>query len=242
MFHPSLPSSNPCFLKRRSILDSTVLCVLFSCLFVSSLHANPVFYRYKNAQGQLVLTQTLPAEFADKGYDVLNEKGRVTKTIPPALTPEEIKKRDEKLEQERLALIEKKKQAERDEELKQLFSEPNDAVRVLNRNFQDIQSVVEIKRSNMLSLKSQIIDEESRAADRQRKGYSVGEDTLAKLSSLKKDVENTQKDIAELYNKLDLTLIEFDEKIKRLETITQRKATDYTDVIVAIKKFLAEKH
>ena len=188
------------------------------------------FYRYENENNEIVLSQTLPARYAHKGYDILNEKGRIIKTIPPALTPEEIKKRDDALEMQRLALIEKKKQDAADEDLKQLYSKPNDAVRVLNRHVLDIQSVFEIKRSKIKSLEAQIMDEESSAAERQRRGLSVGEDALEKLRSLKKDIANTETDIKELYKKLDEITKEFDIKIKRLEVITEKQATDYPEL------------
>jgi hypothetical protein len=230
--------TKPVILSRRSILYKTLFLVLLSAIaFPSFARMAGQFYRYKSENGQLVLTQTLPAEYADKGYDILNEKGRLVKTIPPALTPEEIKLRDENLEKERLALVEKQKQQARDEELKQLYSEPNDAVRVLNRKFLDIQSIVEIKRSKIQSLKSQIIDEESRAAERQRKGFAVGDEALEKLSSLKKDMDNTHIDIKELFKRLNIVVEEFDEKIKRLETITKLEATDYHVVLESINNF-----
>ncbi len=225
-------------LKQRSILYRTLCLVLLSVITFSSFAAQ--FYRYKNENNQLVLTQTLPAQYADKGYDILNEKGRIVKTVPPALTPEEIKARDEALEKQRLALIEKKKQEAVDEELKQLYSQPNDAVRVLNRHVLDLQGVVGIKQAKIKSLQSQIMDEESRAAERQRKGYTVGEDALEKISSLRKDIVNTEADILELYKKLDKIVKEFDVKIKRLEVITQKKATDYPEVLKFIDAFMQE--
>lgn len=238
MIHPySLFRLFSAFLKRRSILDRTLFWVLLSCLGAPSLVSAGQLYRYHNESGQLVLSQTLPAQFAEKGYDILNEKGRLIKSIPPALSPEEIRIRDEKLEAERLALIEKQKQDAIDEELKQLYSQPNDVVRVLNRKFLDIQSVVDIKRSKIENLKSQIIDEETRAADRQRKGFPVGEAAIEKLQFLKKDIVNTRIDIKELYTKLNSVVAEFDKKIRRLEEITDYTASDYPAVLDAINDF-----
>jgi hypothetical protein len=209
--------------------------VLLSGITYSTLASQ--FYRYKNENSQLVLSQTLPAKYADKGYDILNEMGRLVKTIPPALTPEEIIKRDDALEKERLALIEQKKQDAEDEALKKLYTQPNDAIRVLNRHVLDIQSAVEIKRNMIKSFESQILDEESSAAVLQRKGFTVGEDILEKLSSLKKDIANANTDIKELYTKLDNVLKDFDIKIKRLEVITTYQATDYPEVLKMINEF-----
>jgi len=211
-----------------------MLClVLLSTITYSSFAGQ--LYRYKNENSQLVLTQTLPAQYADKGYDILNEKGRLIKTIPPALTPEEIKERDDALEMQKQARIEKKKQDAADEDLKHLYSTPNDAVRVLNRHVLEIQNAFEIKRSKIKSIEAHIMEEESSAAERQRKGLSVGEDALEKLRSLKKDIANTETEIKELYTKLDKVTKDFDIKIKRLEFITKQEATDYAEVINLIK-------
>lgn len=222
--------------RLRSILYRGLILMLLSGLSLGVL-ANQ-FYRYKNENGMLVLTQTLPAKYADKGYDILNSKGRLIKTVPPALTPEEIAARDAAIEQERLAQIEKQKQDAIDEELKQLYSQPNDAVRVLSRRIADIESVIEIKRSNILNLEKLIINEESHAADRQRKGLSVGEESLVKIESFKKDITQTKADISALYMELNKVLIEFDTKIKRLEIITNNEATDYPAVLESVKKIL----
>lgn len=236
-FHFS--TSNIVAAKARSILDRAILLLVISSFSCSLLASQ--FYRYKNENGQLVLSQVLPAKYAEKGYDILNEKGRIIKTIAPALTPEEIAKRDDAIEKERLALIAKQKQDEEDEELKQLYSQPNDAVRVLGRRVIDIESVIKLKRNKIKSIKSQIIEEESSAANRQRKGLPVGDDAIDKLNALKKDIENNHADINELYIELDRVVSEFDEKIKRLVIITKHESSDYPEVLEAIESLRQSK-
>ena len=50
-------------------------------------------YRYTNAQGITVIDrQGVPSEFIAKGYEVLNEQGRVVRVVPPAPTAEEMQK------------------------------------------------------------------------------------------------------------------------------------------------------
>lgn len=223
--------------SRWRIILYRALCLMILSGLASTSFASQL-YRYKNENGVLVLTQTLPAQYADKGYDILNSKGRVIRTIPPALTPEEIAARDAALELERLRLLEKQKQDAIDEELKQLYSQPNDAVRVLNRRILDIQSVIEVKRSKIKSLENQILDEEAHAAQRQRKGFSVTESSLEKLVTLKKDIEITHADIDALFNELNKVLQEFDKKIKRLEVITGIEASHYPDALKAAKEIM----
>lgn len=217
------------FTSRRSILYYVLSLLLFSG-FSQTLSAAQL-YRYKNEQGLLVLTQTLPAQYATKGYEILNEKGRVLKVVPPALTPEQIAERDAALERERLAEIARQKQIKVDEELRQLYSHPNDAVRVLDRRLQDFKGLIEIKEAKINTLQDQIAEEESDAAARQRKGHSVLEESLNKINNLQKEVQRNQYDIEEIQKDISSHLLEFDKKIKRLEEITGEVATDYPAIL-----------
>lgn len=223
----------PAIRNRRSILYNALVFMLLSaiCLSVSAGQ----LYRYKNEQGLMVLTQTLPAEYASNGYEILNEKGRVIKVIPPALTPEEIAERDAALERERLANLEKQKQAKIDEELKILYSHPNDAVRVLERRIQDFKGLIEVKKAKINNLQIQVSDEEAAAAARQRRGLPVTEESLNKIASLQKEAARNKTDIEELNKDIAKLLIEFDEKIKRLEVITGQVASDYPALLDALK-------
>jgi len=188
-------------------------------------------YRYKNEQGNAVLNHTIPAEFVSKGYDILNEKGRLLKTVPPALTAQQIRARDAALDKEKLRLVAKQKQDTIDHELKQLYSHPNDAVRILQRRVLDIQSVIQIKARQIENHKKQILSEESAAAQRQRKGLNVTDKILGKIEGFKKDITHAKADIEELGAELSKVRKEFDVKIKRLEVITGKEATDYPTLL-----------
>lgn len=217
----------------RSILYKLLglLFLSITCLSVSATQ----FYRYKNEQGVQVLTQTLPAKYVSQGYEVLNEKGRVINIVPPVLTPEQIAERDASLERERQAKIEQQKQDKIDEELKILYSHPNDAVRVLERRIQDFKSLIEVKKAKINNLQMQISEEESAAASRQRKGLTVTEDSLIKIGNLQKEIARNTVDIEELNNDMLNLLVAFDQKIKRLELITEQVATDYPRLLESLK-------
>ena len=208
---------------------------LFLALLLSLPASAAQLYRYKDDQGNYVLNQMIPAKHVSKGYDVLNDKGRVIKTVAPALTPEQIIARDAAREQARLAKLEQDKQDAYDNELMQLYSHPNDAVRVLSRRIQDIQSIMQVKRRKIDAIRKNIRTEETKAADRQRRGLSISESTLDQLDQYKGDIVNNEHDIAELHSELDKVKADFDLKIKRLEQFTGKKATDYAALLAPPK-------
>ncbi len=188
-------------------------------------------YRYVDDTGNTVLNSTIPPKYVGQGYDILNEKGRLIQRIAPALTPEEIKARDAELERQARIAAELAEQKKRDEELLQLYSHPDDAVRVLSRRIQDIAGVIQVKRGKIEATKKQILDQESRAAALQRKGIPVADNIFSNIKALHKDITNAEADIEELKQERSKVLEEFDEKIKRLEIITKKPSQKYQELL-----------
>ncbi len=186
-------------------------------------------YRYKDDQGKTVLNSTIPPQYVGKGYDILNERGRLIERVPPALTPEQIAAREAEKERQKQLEAARLEQQRIDNELRQLYSHPDDAVRVLKRRIQDIEGVIQVKLSQIESTESEIIKQEGKAANIQRSGRTIPESIIASIKAFKNDIENAQADIAELRDERSKVFEEFDTKIKRLEVITQKKASDYTE-------------
>lgn len=211
---------------------------LFLCFFIFVFpHVEAAqLYRYKDNSGKVVLSRTIPPELVGNGYEILNEKGRVVESIPPALTPEQIQARDAELERQRLLAEEKARQAEKDAELKQLYSHPDDAVRILERKAQDILSLMEAKRSQIEFSAKNIVDIEQKAAELQRKGIKVPDRYNDQLKALKLEIENSELDIQERSQSFDDLLAEFDTIVQRLEVITRKKANDYEAKVISLKE------
>jgi len=223
---------------KKHFSQISIFIVLLFTLNISNSATQ--LYRYKDTNGAIVLNHTIPAKYVDAGYEILNDKGRVIDIIAPALSAEAIRVRDLKLEKEQQRLEAKKKQDLIDDELKQLFSHPNDAVRILQRRFQDILDVRQIKLGHIDNAKNLIKAEETSAAERQRKGLPVPENMLANIEKQKKVVQREQIDIVELRTELTKLLIEFDLKIRRLEVITEKESSDYPALLKKTDSFLSE--
>lgn len=72
--------------------------VLLSLLLTTCLAVQAgSLFRYKNSDGVLVTTDTLPPDAVAKGYEIVNEHGRVLDIIAPALTGEEGEARRRKM-------------------------------------------------------------------------------------------------------------------------------------------------
>ena len=143
-------------------------------------------YRYYNEKGLPVLDrQGVPPQFIDKGYEVLNEQGRVIKVIPPAPS-----------EAERKRLVEEKARASSDAQLLRLYSTQEDIDRALERKMLEIDSMISIANSNKLSARNQEVALQGQAAELERSGRKPSPELIAKMDNLKLEQAQTDKDIA----------------------------------------------
>lgn len=191
-----------------------------------STHAGNL-YRYKDENGVTALGLSVPPHLVRNGYEVLGNNGRVIQVVPPALTAEEIATRDAK-EAERIRLAqEAEKQKEKDQALLKLYSHPDDAVRVLKRKLQDIEGFIALKKGNITVVEGQLEQEETRAANMERTGRAIPENVLNKISQQKEKIKEIKGEIEAKRNEVPALEKEFDQIIRRLELITNKKAANY---------------
>ena len=171
--------------------------LLAACLTTASLHVEAeakkdgnLFYRYVNEQGIQVLHDTIPPEYAQKGYEILHASGTVLKVIPPAPSEEEA----EGLRRQREL---KEALARWDEELLRRYSSVRDIEAAKKRKLAQVQTSIDILRSNISGLKTQIATQQSKAADAERLGREVPAQVLIALTNLEAELRLTEDQLAQ---------------------------------------------
>lgn len=155
-------------------------------LLFSQLGSAAEIYRYLNDKNLPVLDrQGVPTQFIDKGYEVLNEQGRVIKVVPPAPS-----------EAERKRLVEEKARASSDAQLMRLYSTPQDIDRALERKLLEIEGLVAIANGNKLTLRNQQVALQGQAAELERSGREVPDYIVTKIENLKLEQIQLDSDIA----------------------------------------------
>lgn len=143
-------------------------------------------YRYLNDRGVVVLgRQGVPPQYIGKGYDVLDDQGRLLRTIAPAPTAAE-----------RLRLNQEKVQASSDNQLLRLYSSLEDVDRTRERKLAELDGAIGSARSNLQSLRTQQANFQSQAAELERSGRVVPDSLLVQISNIKAEQEGRLKDIA----------------------------------------------
>jgi chromosome segregation ATPase len=178
-------------------------------------------YRYKDENGQLVISNTIPQEATKRGYEILGNNGRVVETVAPAPTEEEIAAREAQKERERQAEL----QRQEDKKLLDRFSHPNQAVRAMHRKVREMEGIIQLKRGNISVISSQLDSEQSRAADLERSGRDVPEASLDKIRRLESQMDDIEQEIADQRRQIEDMKDLFKADIKRLEEVTGEKRT-----------------
>lgn len=160
---------------------------------VAGVHADDgpgiVFYRYVDSRGVTVLDrQGVPPEYAGKGYEVLNQRGRVIQVVPPAPTADQAR-------EAQAAAQAAKVQSDADAQLLHLYSSVSDVDRARTRKLAEIDALISVAQSNIQGLANQQASLQSQAADQERAGHPVPQGLIDQMSDLQDQQQNLKVDI-----------------------------------------------
>lgn len=143
------------------------------------------YYRYRNDKGVTVLDRLgVPPEYIERGYQVVDEQGRVVRDVPPAPSLEERKR-----------MIEEKAKAKSDVHLLRMYSEPADVDRARDRKLAELDGVIGVAHSNLSSLRTQQANLQAQAAEFERAGREVPEHLLVQIENIKAEQVGVERDI-----------------------------------------------
>lgn len=160
-------------------------CSLLLGLLLPVMAGAAELYRYVDDKGTTVLSrQGVPPEHISKGYEVLNDQGRVVRVIPPAPSAEEMQR-----------ILAEKARASSDAQLLRLYSTPEDVERARQRKLAELDGLIGVARSNLQSARTQQANLQSQAADHERAGRAVPAHLLAQIDNQKAEQERLKGDI-----------------------------------------------
>ncbi len=208
-------------MRHRLTVSSTAIAVVTALGLLASSGVQAGMYRYKDKNGQMVISNTIPQEATQRGYEILGNNGRVVETVAPAPTAEEIAAREAEKERQRQA----ERQQEEDAKLLQRYSHPNQAVRAMHRKTREMEGIIQLKHGNISVISSQLENEQGRAADLERSGREVPEASLEKIRRLESQIDDIHQEIAGQREQINAMKREFEADIKRLEEVTGEERT-----------------
>ena len=190
-------------------------------LLAGSAMAADELYRYRNAQGTVVIDDHVPPQFIKNGYDVLNSLGQVTEVVPRQLTEDEIKNLSSDEARKRKEEQEKEQQRLRDESLLLRYSDVRDIEAARERSIRELKIRLSIIRGNVLATKSQVERQQAKAADIERNGYTVPESLLENIVELKQEIELAEIAIAQREEEIEKVKADYQRDIDRFSYLVE---------------------
>ena len=207
-----LPTSN-------SMTRLILLCVLSS---VSSALFAQNLYRYTNHENVQVIDDHIPPEFVAKGYDIIRRDGTLIKRIPRQLSEEELRLQNTEEARERLRQEEEQKLRAWDESLLLRYSSVEDIEAAKKRALSELNIRISILKSNLLSVKTQIENQQRKAADIERRGSEAPQALLDNIKTFKIEIEDIEEAIQQRQKEIQTVEDSYQRDIARFSTLLSR--------------------
>lgn len=170
-------------------------------------------YRYVDDHGITVLSrQGVPPEFIARGYEVLNEQGRVIKVVAPAPSAEEMQR-----------ILADKARAGSDAHLLRLYTRPEDIDRALERKLAELDGLIGVARGNLQSARTQQANLQSQAAEHERAGRAVPQQLLTQIDNQKAEQQRLQANIDRYRQAREEAELSFAADRARLSELLERR-------------------
>lgn len=218
--YPMLKVSN--IIQIRFISGVSILAVL--CSLSSSVQAGQL-YRYTSENGTQMLSDHLPSEAVQGGYEVINSQTMVVvKRVLPAKTQKQL------VEEARLAQIEAEKlrrleeQANYDRTLLATFGSETDLLRIRNSQIEAIEGLIKLIQGKIRTLQEALISHQNQAAHLERNGQIIPEQLLTNIQTAQARLINNRRYIVKKRQEQEIIRQKFNKDLKRFRELTQRRA------------------
>jgi hypothetical protein len=189
-------------------------------LFLSVPAANAgQWYRYLDDNGVPVLSHEVPAEYATRGYTVVDDSGRVLREVARQLSPEERVVREKELAQQAEVEAQRLAAAQRDRELMQLYASPQEVEFARDRKLASIDEMINTLMGEVQQLRKKQHLFETQAADKERSQLPVSKEIISNLETVRQRIAETLREIEARQRERSRTLEDFDRDMKRVHEL-----------------------
>jgi hypothetical protein len=168
-------------------------------------------YRFRGRDGNLTISSVLPQQAIESGYEIIDSRGRVLRTVAPAI-PEE----------ERRRLQEEMRIRQQDNQLRRLYPLPEDAERARDRQIASLRLGIDFARGIITQLDSKLSAEVAQAAAAERAGRPVPETVQANIDLYTRQIREQEEKIIQIEQDIDGVGQDFEPIIRRLRELAEK--------------------
>jgi len=206
---------------------------LLALLICLPLVAGGNLFRWRDADGKLHIGDNLPAEAIQKGYDIIDERGRVLKHVDPPPSPEELRKRREAARKAELERQRRVAQAERDRALLLTYGSVAEIERARDERLNLIRSQIRVNRDRLQQLEKELEQLQQNARrnflDKKRKLPPMLAERIerkqAEIATTRKRLQRYEQSYARIKARFEKDIRRFRELEAARKKIRQRAAS-----------------
>jgi len=169
-------------------------------------------YRFRDDEGTLVLSSAIPPHLVTKGYQVVNERGRLLREVAPAPTQAEIGKRVA----DKQAALDAAEQREWEEKLMLRYASPADVEFARDQRISAIETAIASTMLNIERLKQQQEKLEAQAATMERSGQPLSPVILQNLDIVKTQIREKNIEVSAWHREQETAGEEFSRILKKI--------------------------
>lgn len=172
----------------RLATGALILVLLSPVAFAAKL------YRF-TVDGQMIIKDHVPPEYAQMGYDILNERGLVIQQVKPAPTAEELAviAAQKAIKEARLERIRLRREA--DQALLRVYSKPKDVERARQRKVDNIDGYISLQQHRIVTLTEKLERAQARAANQERAGRDIPVEMRLEIAQLQNQIRDSHSNI-----------------------------------------------
>ncbi len=200
-------------MKHLQLFLTTGLIVASTMLANSIASAQgKTYFRYINNSGIKVISDSISPKYVVRGYEIIDSNGHVIQVVAPEpSTEEKIRLAEEKTERERLAKWDKR--------LLLRYSHIDDINDAKGRKLRNIDNDIFNLKLTANNINLEIKQHQAKAANSERLGNAVSEDTLSIIQRLQRDKSLTNDQIQRKQDEKQLVSDNFDKDVERFKII-----------------------
>jgi hypothetical protein len=206
---------------RKRPLRLTLILVMLAGLG-SAMAAGSFRYKWRDAEGNLHYTDSLPVDAGVRGYEVINAQGIVVKRVAPAMTPDE--RAAAKVAAAAARAEEAAAERQRREDAQLLAANPTeqDLLESQQQQLALMDQQIGGLRSGLASQERSLTDLLGRAAELERSGRAVSTRLTSQIANARKEIEAQHAAIERLVGEREAAKQEFARELERYRALRDR--------------------
>ncbi|MEO7936430.1 MAG: DUF4124 domain-containing protein [Dokdonella sp.] len=206
----------------RKTTFSLILFTLASTLAISVVSAGSVRYKWRDTEGNLHYSDSLPADANSLGYDVVNAQGILIKRVAPAMSADQLVAAKAEAATARSAEAEAERQSREDQQL--LAANPTEAD-LLSAQSQQIEMIelnVKGLQTALQSLERTLTDLLGRAAEQEREGKPVSAKLASQIADIRSKIDAQHKQLSRQETDKQKTTQGFSAELEHYRALRER--------------------